>query len=195
MPAGPQAPMSLGTGMVQPWYLQQARRGTGKAAAGPELGWGHAMPLSKGCSGYAHPKVAKAKTQVPPRASTPPTSLQRGFLGGSSDMERMPDAAWPALPWSRQLFPPSPPCYSPGRFIWCQVASDLPAPRRYHTVYLHWDGGNSPWRGLRPENSFVWYLPSPQPVKLVTPARRWQPRASQQRRCHHRDPGKEQALH
>lgn len=162
---------------------------------GPEPGWGHAMPLSKGCSGYAHPKAAKAKTQAPPRHRLPPSPFRRDFWGAAQTWSACRTQHGQPRHAAGSFFPPSPPCYSLGWFIWCQVASDLPAPRRYHTVYLHWDGGNSPWRRLRPENSFVRYLPSPQPVGLVTPVRRWQPRASQQRRCHHRDPGKEQASH
>lgn len=48
----------------------------------------------------------------------------------------------------RQAALTPPVCYSLGCFIWHQAGSDLPAPRRYHAMYLHWDGGSSPRHGL-----------------------------------------------
>ena len=81
MPAGPQAPMSLSTGMVQPCDLRRARSGTGKAGGFWSQPAARAMPRSQSCLGYACPKAAKGRTQAPPRALTPLLSLQRGFLG------------------------------------------------------------------------------------------------------------------
>ena len=81
MPAGPQAPVSLSTGMVQPCDLRRARSGTGKAGGFWSQPAARAMPRSQSCLGYACPKAAKGRTQAPPRALTPLLSLQRGFLG------------------------------------------------------------------------------------------------------------------
>lgn len=64
-----------------------------------------------------------------------------------------------------------------------------PCTRRYHAMYLHWDGGSSPRRG----NPFVRYLPTPARWARHACEEAAAPRVSQQRRCHRRDPAGEEA--
>lgn len=60
MPVGPRHSESLSTGMMQPWDIQQLRRGTGKAMGiWNQTGYWQCN-TSKSCLGYTYPKAPKA---------------------------------------------------------------------------------------------------------------------------------------